>query len=174
MAKAKRSDTINQLHTAARLVRTALASHLNGHGFHAGQDGIMLALNAQDGQTPGQLAVRLGVRPPTVTKTINRLSAQGILEKRPSAEDQRQANVFLTAGGRDAIGSIERAVKRTEKQALKGLDKKDRKVLVKLLSKIEDNLTGDGAHDRGDDEEDALLAPVAMLAEAEQGADERN
>lgn len=174
MARAKRSDTINQLHTAARLVRTALAAHLNGHGFHAGQDGIMLALNAQDGQTPGQLAARLGVRPPTVTKTINRLSAQGILEKRPSAEDQRQANVFLTEGGREAIGSIERAVKRTEKQALKGLDKKDRKALVKLLARIEDNLTSAGAHDKGDDEDDAVPAAAAMLVEAEHGAEERD
>lgn len=173
MAKAKRSETINQLHAAARTVRTALASHLNGHGFHAGQDGIMLALHAQDGQTPGQLAARLGVRPPTVTKTINRLSAQGILEKRPSAEDQRQANVFLTEGGREAIVNIERAVKRTEKQALKGFDKKDRRVLMKLLSRIEGNLT-----DGGDAEDEDADAPAAMLAEvaeeaAEAAAEER-
>lgn len=167
MAKAKRSETINQLHAAARTVRTALAAHLNSHGFHAGQDGIMLALHAQDGQTPGQLATRLGVRPPTVTKTVNRLSAQGILEKRPSAEDQRQANVFLTEGGREAIANIERAVKRTEKQALKGLDKKDRRALMKLLSRIEGNLT-----DGGGAEDEEIDVPAALLAEAAEEADD--
>lgn len=163
MAKAKRSETINQLHAAARLVRTALASHLASHGFHAGQDGLMLALHQQDGQTPGQLASRLGVRPPTVTKTINRLSAQGILEKRPSSEDQRQSNVFLTEGGREAIDSIERAVKRTEKQALKGFDKKDRRALVKLLSRIEENLVG-----RKEAEDDAPAFEDEVAAAADE------
>jgi DNA-binding MarR family transcriptional regulator len=65
MAKTRRSETIGQLHASARLVRTALAAKLNGHGFHAGQDQIMLALFQEDGQTPGQLATRLGVKPPT-------------------------------------------------------------------------------------------------------------
>lgn len=175
MAKAKRSETINQLHAAARLVRTALAAQLNSHGFHAGQDGVMLALHSQDGQTPGQLAARLGVRPPTITKTINRLSAQGRLEKRPSAEDQRQANVFLTEGGREAIDAIERAVRRTEKHALKGFDKKDRKTLLKLLARIEENLVENRT--RRDEDED-LDAPAGMLAEtaeleADDAAEER-
>ena len=56
----------------------------------------MLALNQEDGQTPGQLAARLGVRPPTITKTINRLQAQGFLDKRASDTDARQAHIFLT------------------------------------------------------------------------------
>ncbi len=160
MAKTRRSETIGQLHSAARLVRTALAARLNSHGFHAGQDGIMLALHGEDGQTPGQLAARLGVKPPTITKTINRLSAQGYLEKRPSTDDQRQSNIFLTREGWDAIHAIEVAVKKTEKQALKGVDKKDRKALVKLLSRIEANLTEGGFRDADDDEVDETAAAL--------------
>src|SRR5690606_33082524 len=81
MAKADRAATTNRLHSAARLARTALAARLLAHGFYAGQDQIMLALAREDGQTPGSLAERLGVRPPTITKTINRLQAQGFVEK---------------------------------------------------------------------------------------------
>jgi DNA-binding MarR family transcriptional regulator len=161
MAKARRSETISQLHASARLVRTALAAKLNGHGFHAGQDQVMLALFQEDGQTPGQLATRLGVKPPTITKTINRLSAQGHLEKRPSSEDQRQSNVFLTSGGRDTIRDIERAVKKTEKQALKGLDKKERRTLTKLLARIEENLTRAVPDDDEEADDATLLAPPA-------------
>ena len=171
MAKTKRSETIGQLHSSARMLRTALAARLNGHGFHAGQDGIMLALNSEDGQTPGQLAARLGVKPPTITKTINRLSAQGHLEKRPSTEDQRQSNVFLTVNGRDAIRDIERAVKKTEKQALKGLDRKDRKTLFKLLGRIEANLSeADWREDA--DEADEIEPIAALVAAAEEHAAE--
>ncbi|MGC3944247.1 MAG: MarR family transcriptional regulator [Chryseolinea sp.] len=154
MAKADKTATMSRLHAAARLARTALAARLLAHGFYAGQDQIMLALDREDGQTPGNLAGRLGVRPPTITKTINRLQAQGFLEKRASDADARQAHIFLTGAGREAIRAIEKSVRKTEKQALKGLDKKDQKTLFKLLAHIEANLS---------DEEMALVddAPEA-------------
>lgn len=142
MAKADRSATMNRLHAAARLSRTALAARLLEHGFYAGQDQIMLALNHEDGQTPGQLAIRLGVRPPTITKTINRLQVQGFLEKRASESDARQAHVFLTESGRETIRAIEKSVRKTDKQAFRGLDKKEQKLLGKLLQRVEANLSG--------------------------------
>jgi DNA-binding MarR family transcriptional regulator len=132
---------MGHLHAAARLARTALAARLLMHGFYAGQDQIMLALDQEDGQTPGQLAMRIGVRPPTITKTINRLQTQGFLEKRASETDARQAHIFLTVRGRDAIRDIEKSVRKTEKTAFKGIDKKDQKTLIKLLSRVELNLS---------------------------------
>jgi len=141
MAKADRTATMSRLHSAARLARTALAARLLEHGFYAGQDQIMLVLGREDGQTPGSLADRIGVRPPTITKTINRLQAQGFLEKRASEADARQAHIFLTEVGRETIRAIEKSVKKTEKQALKGLDKKDQKALFKLLARVEANLS---------------------------------
>jgi DNA-binding MarR family transcriptional regulator len=154
MAKADKGATMSRLHSAARLSRTALAAKLLDHGFYAGQDQIMLSLNQEDGQTPGQLAVRLGVRPPTITKTINRLQVQGFLDKRASETDARQAHIFLTDTGRDAIRAIDKSVRKTEKQALKGLDKKEQKALAKLLARIEANLS-DAALQVIDDDIDA-------------------
>ena len=142
MAKADKGATMNRLQSAARLSRTALAARLMSHGFYAGQDQVMIALDDEDGQSPGQLAVRLGVRPPTVTKTINRLQSQGFLDKRASDSDARQAHVFLTDEGRAAIKAIEKSLRKTEKQALKGLDKKEQKTLSKLLGRTESNLSG--------------------------------
>lgn len=142
MPKSDKGTVLTRLQSSARLSRTALASRLLAHGFYAGQDQVMLALALDDGQTPSQLALRLGVRPPTITKTINRLQGQGFLAKAPSTEDARQAHITLTETGRDAINAIEKSIRKTEKQALKGLDKKDQRALIKLLGKIEGNLTG--------------------------------
>jgi Transcriptional regulators len=139
MAKTNRAATMNRLQSASRLARTALAARLQGHGFYAGQDQIMLTLHEEDGQTPGMLAQRLGVRPPTITKTINRLQGQGYLDKRASETDARQAHVFLTENGRMAIKAIEKALRKTEKQAFRGLDKKEQKTLAKLLARVEAN-----------------------------------
>ena len=154
MAKADKTAAMGRLHSAARMARTALAARLLAHGFYAGQDQIMIALDRDDGQTPGQLAIRLGVRPPTVTKTINRLQTQGYVEKRSNEADARQANVFLTDDGRAAIKAIEKAVRKTEKQALKGLDKKEQKTLMKLLGRVEANLNGSAAVEAIDDDLD--------------------
>jgi DNA-binding MarR family transcriptional regulator len=141
MAKGNRKAVIGRLQGAARQARTALAARLLQHGFYAGQDQIMLALAETDGQTPGALAQQLGVRPPTITKTINRLQSQGFVERRASEADSRQAHIFLTAAGSDAIKAIEKSIRRTEKQALKGLDKKEQKTLAKLLQRVEANLS---------------------------------
>ncbi|MEJ6782235.1 MarR family winged helix-turn-helix transcriptional regulator [Aminobacter sp. Piv2-1] len=158
MSKSNKGAAMSRLHSVARLARTTLAARLLAHGFYAGQDQIMLSLHEEDGQTPGQLAARLGVRPPTITKTINRLQAQGFLEKRASDTDARQAHIFLTEVGHNAIRAVEKSVKKTEKQALKGFDKKDVKQLSKLLIRIEANLSD---VDLVDDETGAEADPAA-------------
>jgi len=166
MAKVKRKAVMSSLQTAARLSRTVLAARLLAHGFYAGQEQIMLALDRQDGQTPGQLAGRLGVRPPTVTKTIGRLQAQGYVDKRSSEADARQANIFLTETGRSAIAGIEKAVRKTDRLAFAGFDKTERRLLLDLLGRVEANLgdTRAPAEDEADDT--AEDAPGAMPAEA--------
>ncbi|WP_367717990.1 MarR family transcriptional regulator [Nitratireductor sp. GISD-1A_MAKvit] len=152
MAKAARGATIGLLQSAARLSRTALAERLLEHGLYAGQDKIMLALSVENGQTPSQLAALLGVRPPTITKTINRLANQGFLVKRLSEEDGRRAYVFLTEEGEQAIRYIEKSVRKAEKTALKGFDKKEHRVLVHLLSRVEANLNGSSVIELDGDE----------------------
>ena len=77
---------------------------------------------------------------------------QGFLEKRASDSDARQAHIFLTDSGRQAIKAIAKSVRKTEKLALKGLDKKDVKSLSKLLARVEGNLS-DGAAFEIDEEE---------------------
>ena len=94
-----------------------------------------------------------GCRPPTITKTINRLQTQGFLEKRASETDARQAHIFLTVRGRDAIRDIEKSVRKTEKTAFKGIDKKDQKTLIKLLSRVELNLSDVPAAATEDDDD---------------------
>ncbi|GGA96441.1 MarR family transcriptional regulator [Brucella endophytica] len=141
MTKERKPVILYRLQSAARLGRTSLATRLLEHGLYAGQDAIMLQLAAEDGLPPGVLAQRLGVRPPTVTKTIARLQSQGFVTKQASERDQRQSHVFLTESGRDVIRVIEKSIRKTEKDALRGLDKRERKTLLKLLSRLEINLS---------------------------------
>jgi DNA-binding MarR family transcriptional regulator len=141
MVKDRKPLILHRLQSTARLTRTALATRLLSHGFYAGQDAVMLQLAHDNGLSPSVLAKRLGVRPPTITKTISRLQTQGFVKKEGSATDQRQAHIFLTDMGNEAIKSIEKSIRKTEKDAMKGFDKKERKAFIKMLSRLEVNLS---------------------------------
>ena len=134
------------LQNAARISRTHMARLLQATGLYAGQESVMQLLSARDGQTLGQLAASLGVKPPTVTKTVTRLAEQGFVERRPSDSDARQIHVWLTEEGRAVLEHVQRAVRDAELRALDGVKKKERKLLAKTLARIEANLddTSDG------------------------------
>lgn len=139
-----------RLAQAAHVYRVRAGSRLSRIELHSGQENLLKALEEKDGQSMSDLASALGVQPPTVTKMISRLAAQGYVERKASKGDGRQALVFLTERGRQVIGSIDKLWKRIEKDALSGIDDKDRKRLRKLLRQLERNL---GAAPNGDDGE---------------------
>ena len=101
----------------------------------------MLSMHDDDGQTPDQLASRLGVLPPVITKTVNRLQAQGFLGGPASDIDARQTQISLTVSGNDSVRAVKKSIKKTEEKAFKGFDKRDVKKLSKLLLRIEANLS---------------------------------
>ncbi|WP_420407277.1 MarR family winged helix-turn-helix transcriptional regulator [Hoeflea sp.] len=134
------AEALALINQVARNARTALSRHLLDLGLYAGQDSVMLILDENDGQTPGAIAARLGVKAPTITKTIGRLAAQGFVRRETSPDDGRMLLVFLTDAGRDKIKAVRKAQRRTEKAAFAGLKKKDISELLELLSKMDSNI----------------------------------
>ena len=130
-----------RLAQAAKAMRARSGSHLMRIGLHPGQELVLKVLSVADGQTMSQLAQALGVQPPTVTKMVTRLSAQGYVRRETSEEDGRRARVFLNDAGRELIQSVDKAWKRLEREAMAGLADKDRKKLKKLLKQVEKNLS---------------------------------
>ncbi len=155
----KKSITL-RITKAARAQRIFSAKKLGKLGLHPGQETVLKALNKEDGQTMGSLASELGVRPPTVTKMINRLTSQGYVERRPSETDGRQSHVHLSASGIALLSEVDKAWKSLDRASLKNIDDKDRKRLAKLLKQIEQNLRTDlkvDPDDIDDDIEDDLI-----------------
>lgn len=125
---------------AARSMRTVLSRNLLATGLYAGQDGVILALSEEGGLTAGALASRLGVKAPTMTRTIGRLEAQGFVERRPDEADGRLTMVHLTEAGRSSVDRISEAGWLSERQAAEGLSEKDVRHLLKLLRAMDENL----------------------------------
>ena len=154
-----RKSVTYRLVQAARVHRTRAAVHLGRIGLHPGQEAVLKELAERDGQSMSELAAELAVQPPTVTKMISRLGAQGLLTRQTSSADGRLARVFLTEAGRERAGAVDAVWKRVEKEALSGLDEKDRKRLKKLLHQIEKNLAPAGLAGHDDDDEAPEVEP---------------
>ncbi|KZL20718.1 Transcriptional regulator SlyA [Pseudovibrio axinellae] len=159
----KKSTTF-RLAQAAKAQRARSGAHLSCIGLHPGQEAVLKILNEEDGKTMSQLALALGVQPPTVTKMVTRLSAQGLVFRRVSESDGRLARVFLSEEGRDRTLQVDRVWKRLEKEALVGIDDKDRKKLRRLLRQVEKNLSASFEDDPG---LEAELEAEAKTAEAQ-------
>ncbi|GAA0777099.1 MarR family transcriptional regulator [Roseibium denhamense] len=136
----KKSITFRLLQ-AAKAQRARSGSHLTRIGLHPGQELVLKVLADADGRTMSQLALALGVQPPTVTKMVTRLSSQGYVRRQVSDTDGRLARVHLTEAGRELVTSVDKAWKRLEREAMSGLEDKDRKKLRKLLRQVEKNLS---------------------------------
>lgn len=135
------ADVANAVTQAARSMRTALSRSLAESGLYAGQDGVVLALAGEDGLTAGELAARLGVKAPTMTRTIGRMEVQGFLERRDDGADGRLTKVFLTESGRASVERISRSVAECSRRALGDFSDKEVRQLLRLLRAMDDNLT---------------------------------
>lgn len=105
-------------------------------GLHVGQEMVLIELWEQDGLRGGELAARLGVEPPTITKTIRRLENCGFLERRQDPDDARSFRVFLTEEGRALEEPVARCWERVEEKTLAALNVEEQRVLHGLLTKV--------------------------------------
>lgn len=130
----------SEITRASRSMRTFLTNSLSHSGIYAGQDGVILALAEQDGLSAGAIADRLGVKPPTMTRTLARMEAQGFVERQADAADGRQMRAILTEEGRKHVHAIQLAAKATENLAVSALSDKEIRQFLKVLRKINRNL----------------------------------
>ncbi len=126
---------------AAKAHRGLVARGLAELGLHAGQELVLAQLWREDGLRPAQLAERLAVERPTVTKVVGGLERAGLVTRAPDVEDARASRVSLTERGRDLRDPVERVWSLAERTALGGLDRQESVLLTRALSRMLANLT---------------------------------
>jgi DNA-binding MarR family transcriptional regulator len=109
-------------------------------GLYRGQPPMLFALWEQEGATHGELAVRLHVKPATITKMITRMEKAGFVERRPDSEDQRVSRVYLTDAGRSIQDRVEQVWRTLEEEIFEGLGGEERDLLRRLFLQMRENL----------------------------------
>jgi DNA-binding MarR family transcriptional regulator len=120
--------------------RVKVGALLAGHGLHVGQEMVLMELWQEDGLRGGELASRLGIEPPTVTKMLRRLEACGLVERRTDPTDARSFRIYLTMEGRRLEEPVLGCWELSEETALAGLNEKERQTFRSLLIRVRSNL----------------------------------
>jgi len=93
------------------LVRGLLDSRLEPLGLSQARWQPILALHrSQKPMTQSALAAELGIESPTLVRMLDRLSADGWLQRKSCPNDRRAYHVVLTDRARDACADIENQV----------------------------------------------------------------
>ncbi len=101
---------------------------------------VLVRLNNQEGITQQQLADRLLVTKGNVTGLIDRLSQQGLVERRNDPEDRRSHLLFLTDKSRTLLTEVLPPHKNQLHTIMDALSTEEQQTLLTLIRKLENSL----------------------------------
>lgn len=129
------------LATLSREQRKRMDALLTDYGLHVGQDMVLMNVSEADGCTQNEIAECLGVQPATVTRMLQRIERNGLIERRKDPDDNRITRVYLTEAGRQQEGRLTDLWAQVEADLVKGMTPLEQALLRRLLLQMIQNIT---------------------------------
>lgn len=102
---------------------------------------LLIIHNENDNITQQRLSDILRTDKVTTVRIIDYLSKKGLVKRQVNKEDRREHLLIMTSKGKKIIPDLHKAYAEIEKEALKGLSKKQVEDFHHCLSKVQDNLS---------------------------------
>ena len=128
------------LSDVARLLRTHADQKAAQYGMTRAQWAVLVRLARFEGLKQTELAEMLDLQPITLTRLLDRLCQNELIERRPDPEDRRAKRLFLRPAAQpvlDRLGDLGEELMGT---ALAGLDAKRIEALLSDLRAVKENL----------------------------------
>jgi DNA-binding MarR family transcriptional regulator len=144
MARATSDDVSDEAFVDGYLAfLLAKASHLVSGGFHRQLKELGVSIATwrilavlQDGARPvGDLADRVLLNQPTLSKTLDRLERDGLIKRSREAANRRSVTVSLEPRGRALAAKLVPLANDHEGEAFSALSLAERKALVRMLQR---------------------------------------
>jgi DNA-binding MarR family transcriptional regulator len=127
-----------------RRLEQALEAQLKPRGMSLHQYRVLEALAERNGLPMGDLATRLFIDGPTLTKIIDRMVASAEVYRGPDPHDRRKVLIFLSRRGTGHFKDIRSFIASIQQDILNKLGASDAAALKSLLSEL---LTGPASSD---------------------------
>ncbi|KYC39960.1 transcriptional regulator [Scytonema hofmannii PCC 7110] len=142
MTEKPMQETIGYLMVqVSKVHRNEACKVLGDMGLYVGQEILLMHLWENDGLIQSDLALKMQVEAPTLTKMLNRMEKVGLLQRRRDEEDARICRIYLTDAGRSLQKPVTQAWNLLEKRILANLTLEEQLLLRRLLLQVHNNLS---------------------------------
>ncbi len=101
---------------------------------------VLHSLEEHEGDFQRELAERLNIEGPTMTRHLDRMEADGSIERRPDPTDRRATRIYATVAGRERLRAMWDVMERAESDLLRGLAETEVDDLERLLTRLRENI----------------------------------
>jgi MarR family transcriptional regulator, transcriptional regulator for hemolysin len=128
------------LNDVARMLRT-YADHKAGQlGITRAQWVLLARLERFEGLKQSELAEMLDLQPITVTRLLDRLSNNGLIERRADPTDRRAKRLFLTPAAKPLLEQLAELGEQLMTTALHGVERDSVERMIGQLATVKENL----------------------------------
>ncbi len=124
----------------ARLLRTYVDQQAGRLGMTRAQWVVLARLERSEGLKQSELAEMLDIQPITLTRLVDRLCENGMVERRSDPNDRRAKRLFLTAQARPLMDRLAVLGEQAMANVLPGIDDDDISLLISKLGLVRGNL----------------------------------
>jgi len=139
--RAIESDFLFLIYDVAQLVRRHADKRARMHGMTRAQWAVLARLEREPGITQSRLAALTDVEPITIGRLVDRLEANGLIERHADRDDRRIWRLTLTRKSAAILRQIAAFRRELHADMAQGLDEASLGTLVACLQRMRANLT---------------------------------
>jgi MarR family transcriptional regulator for hemolysin len=118
--------------------------HAHGLALTLPQCKVLTRLENNEGVSQARLAELTDVEPMTMVRILDRMEADGLLERRPDPVDRRARCLYLTSRARPLLAQIWQLSELTRAETFDGIGRTERELFITLLERMHSNVCGLG------------------------------
>ncbi len=126
----------------ARLLKTYADQRARQFGISRAQWAVLIRIDRQEGLKQTELADMLDLQPITLTRLLDRLSDNGLIERRPDPNDRRANRLYLKPAAKPLLERLADLGADMMETVLEGVSMTSVERMLKELGAVKDNLRG--------------------------------
>jgi MarR family transcriptional regulator for hemolysin len=124
----------------ARLLKTYADQRARQFGISRAQWAVLIRIERSEGLKQSELAELLDLQPISLTRLLDRLADNGLIERRADPNDRRANRLYLAPAAKPLLGRLSELGADMMETVLVGLDEKAIERMLKQLVALKDNL----------------------------------
>jgi len=142
--KSEAARTMDSLRRVVHALNISTRASERAFGLSAAQLFVLRQLAAKSGQSLSELAARTRTTQSSISEVVARLVRRRLIERQPSKDDRRRAELSLTAAGHAMLAGAPESV---QERLLRGFEQLDAESRTALTETLESWLTASGLDD---------------------------